>query len=166
MEMLYLFLLILGSNIVPVPVEERLETRWYQLFFVWFSSYMNLLAYVSSDSLFCTATYFRRCFSSSCYWRQTWRRRDRVVQIYRLISQNSLWSLRISIMISPFSFSASTDSRANSDRSPCSRSLDSFSIRNERLLCSDISRHMSGYGRLGTSRPSTQFCIVVVVDHG
>ncbi|KAG2751148.1 cytosine-purine permease [Suillus brevipes Sb2] len=32
-------------GIVPVPAEERLETRWYQLFFVWFSSCMNLLAF-------------------------------------------------------------------------------------------------------------------------
>ncbi|KAG1868500.1 cytosine-purine permease, partial [Suillus subluteus] len=32
-------------GIVPVPAEERLETRWYQLFFVWFSSCMNLLSF-------------------------------------------------------------------------------------------------------------------------
>ncbi|KIK34797.1 hypothetical protein CY34DRAFT_812678 [Suillus luteus UH-Slu-Lm8-n1] len=32
-------------GIVPVPAEERLETRWYQLFFVWFSSCMNLLTF-------------------------------------------------------------------------------------------------------------------------
>ncbi|KAG1868516.1 hypothetical protein F4604DRAFT_1927399 [Suillus subluteus] len=38
-------------GIVPVPVEERLETRWYQLFFVWFSSCMNLLSYGFSTVL-------------------------------------------------------------------------------------------------------------------
>ncbi|KAG1741435.1 cytosine-purine permease [Suillus paluster] len=32
-------------GITPVPAEERLETRWYQMFFVWFSSNMNILAF-------------------------------------------------------------------------------------------------------------------------
>ncbi|KAG1729730.1 cytosine-purine permease [Suillus lakei] len=32
-------------GIAPVPAEERLETRWYQLFFVWFSSCTNILAF-------------------------------------------------------------------------------------------------------------------------
>ncbi|KAG2150826.1 cytosine-purine permease [Suillus clintonianus] len=32
-------------GIAPVPAEERLETRWYQMFFVWFSSNMNILAF-------------------------------------------------------------------------------------------------------------------------
>ncbi|KAG2036001.1 hypothetical protein BDR03DRAFT_961020, partial [Suillus americanus] len=27
-------------GIAPVPAEERLETRWYQMFFVWFSANM------------------------------------------------------------------------------------------------------------------------------
>ncbi|KAG1815188.1 permease for cytosine/purines, uracil, thiamine, allantoin-domain-containing protein [Suillus subaureus] len=29
---------------MPVPAEERLDTRWYQLFFIWFSSCMNILS--------------------------------------------------------------------------------------------------------------------------
>ncbi|KAG2146356.1 cytosine-purine permease [Suillus clintonianus] len=32
-------------GIAPVPAERRLETRWYQLFFVWFSPCMNILAF-------------------------------------------------------------------------------------------------------------------------
>ncbi|KAG0707996.1 cytosine-purine permease [Suillus ampliporus] len=32
-------------GIAPVPVEERLDTRWYQMFFIWFSSIMNILAF-------------------------------------------------------------------------------------------------------------------------
>ncbi|KAG2032588.1 cytosine-purine permease [Suillus americanus] len=32
-------------GIMPVPAEERLETRWYQLFFIWFSSCMNILTF-------------------------------------------------------------------------------------------------------------------------
>jgi NCS1 nucleoside transporter family len=32
-------------GIMPVPAEERLETRWYQLFFIWFSSCMNILSF-------------------------------------------------------------------------------------------------------------------------
>ncbi|KAG2135296.1 hypothetical protein DEU56DRAFT_949253 [Suillus clintonianus] len=32
-------------GIAPVPAEERLETRWYQMFFVWFSSNMNILGF-------------------------------------------------------------------------------------------------------------------------
>ncbi|KAG1820650.1 cytosine-purine permease [Suillus variegatus] len=38
-------------GIAPVPAEERLETRWYQLFFVWFSSSMNILAAVFGPKL-------------------------------------------------------------------------------------------------------------------
>ncbi|KAG1815186.1 cytosine-purine permease [Suillus subaureus] len=30
---------------MPVPAEERLDTRWYQLFFIWFSSCMNILSF-------------------------------------------------------------------------------------------------------------------------
>lgn len=33
-------------SVTPVPVAERVDTRWYQLFFVWFSANMNVLAYV------------------------------------------------------------------------------------------------------------------------
>lgn len=32
-------------GIAPVPAEERLETRWYQMFFVWFSANMNILTF-------------------------------------------------------------------------------------------------------------------------
>ncbi|KAF8434519.1 purine-cytosine permease [Boletus edulis BED1] len=32
-------------GIAPIPVEERTETRWYQMFFVWFSVNMNILAF-------------------------------------------------------------------------------------------------------------------------
>ncbi|KAG2068860.1 hypothetical protein BDR04DRAFT_1232547 [Suillus decipiens] len=32
-------------GIVPVPAEERLDTRWYQLFFIWFSPCMNMAAF-------------------------------------------------------------------------------------------------------------------------
>ncbi|KAG0707997.1 cytosine-purine permease [Suillus ampliporus] len=32
-------------GIAPVPVEERLDTRWYQMFFVWFSANMNILTF-------------------------------------------------------------------------------------------------------------------------
>ncbi|KAG1832307.1 cytosine-purine permease [Suillus subalutaceus] len=32
-------------GIMPVSAEERLETRWYQLFFIWFSSCMNILTF-------------------------------------------------------------------------------------------------------------------------
>ncbi|KAG2135332.1 permease for cytosine/purines, uracil, thiamine, allantoin-domain-containing protein [Suillus clintonianus] len=32
-------------GIAPVPAEARLETRWYQMFFVWFSSNMNILGF-------------------------------------------------------------------------------------------------------------------------
>ncbi|KAF9226335.1 purine-cytosine permease [Gyrodon lividus] len=32
-------------GIAPIPVEERVETRWYQMFFVWFSANMNILTF-------------------------------------------------------------------------------------------------------------------------
>lgn len=32
-------------GIAPIPREERLETRWYQMFFVWFSANMNILSF-------------------------------------------------------------------------------------------------------------------------
>ncbi|KAG2146353.1 permease for cytosine/purines, uracil, thiamine, allantoin-domain-containing protein [Suillus clintonianus] len=32
-------------GVAPVPAEERLETRWYQMFFVWFSASMNILGF-------------------------------------------------------------------------------------------------------------------------
>ncbi|KAG1717870.1 cytosine-purine permease [Suillus lakei] len=32
-------------GVAPVPAEERLETRWYQMFFVWFSGSMNILGF-------------------------------------------------------------------------------------------------------------------------
>lgn len=32
-------------GIAPVPAEERIETRWYQMFFVWFSANMNILTF-------------------------------------------------------------------------------------------------------------------------
>lgn len=35
-----------NGSIAPIPVAERVETRWYQMFFVWFSANMNVLAYV------------------------------------------------------------------------------------------------------------------------
>jgi purine-cytosine permease-like protein len=42
------FLLVTRISIAPVPAEERLETRWYQMFFVWFSANMNILTCVLS----------------------------------------------------------------------------------------------------------------------
>ena len=33
-------------SIAPIPEEARLETRFYQMFFVWFSASMNILTYV------------------------------------------------------------------------------------------------------------------------
>ncbi|KAG9311748.1 cytosine-purine permease [Chiua virens] len=32
-------------GIAPIPVAERVETRWYQMFFVWFSANLNVLAF-------------------------------------------------------------------------------------------------------------------------
>ncbi|KAH0834813.1 cytosine-purine permease [Lanmaoa asiatica] len=32
-------------GIAPIPVAERVDTRWYQMFFVWFSANMNVLAF-------------------------------------------------------------------------------------------------------------------------
>ncbi|KAH7882405.1 cytosine-purine permease, partial [Phlebopus sp. FC_14] len=32
-------------GIAPIPVEGRVDTRWYQMFFVWFSSNMNILTF-------------------------------------------------------------------------------------------------------------------------
>ncbi|KAG2092522.1 cytosine-purine permease [Suillus discolor] len=32
-------------GITPVPAEERIDTRWYQMFFVWFSANMNILTF-------------------------------------------------------------------------------------------------------------------------
>ncbi|KAI6127960.1 cytosine-purine permease [Pisolithus croceorrhizus] len=32
-------------GIAPIPREERLEKRWYQMFFVWFSANMNILSF-------------------------------------------------------------------------------------------------------------------------
>ncbi|KAN0085850.1 Permease for cytosine/purines, uracil, thiamine, allantoin domain containing protein [Tylopilus felleus] len=32
-------------GIAPIPVEERVETRWYQMLFIWFSANMNVLAF-------------------------------------------------------------------------------------------------------------------------
>ncbi|KAG1902473.1 cytosine-purine permease [Suillus fuscotomentosus] len=34
-------------GIAPVPADERLDTRWYQLFFIWFSPCMNILGFSS-----------------------------------------------------------------------------------------------------------------------
>ncbi|KAG2132701.1 permease for cytosine/purines, uracil, thiamine, allantoin-domain-containing protein [Suillus bovinus] len=39
------FLPVTRISIAPIPAEERLETRWYQMFFVWFSSNMNILTF-------------------------------------------------------------------------------------------------------------------------
>ncbi|KAI6040865.1 cytosine-purine permease [Pisolithus marmoratus] len=32
-------------GIAPIPKEERLDTRWYQMFFIWFSANMNILSF-------------------------------------------------------------------------------------------------------------------------
>jgi purine-cytosine permease-like protein len=33
------------SSIAPIPPEERIDTRLYEMFFVWFSANMNILGY-------------------------------------------------------------------------------------------------------------------------
>ncbi|KAI9568123.1 purine-cytosine permease [Boletus coccyginus] len=37
-------------GIAPIPVAQRVETRWYQMFFVWFSANMNVLAFGTGTS--------------------------------------------------------------------------------------------------------------------
>ncbi|EGO29194.1 hypothetical protein SERLADRAFT_359352 [Serpula lacrymans var. lacrymans S7.9] len=38
------------QGIAPVPLEERTDRRWYQMFFVWFSANMNILAFSTGSS--------------------------------------------------------------------------------------------------------------------
>ncbi|KAH7920126.1 hypothetical protein BV22DRAFT_1040204 [Leucogyrophana mollusca] len=38
------------ARITPVPVEARVDTRWYQMFFVWFSGNMNIVIFSGGAS--------------------------------------------------------------------------------------------------------------------
>jgi hypothetical protein len=37
------------ARIVPIPPEQRVDTRLYEMFFVWFSANMNILRYAGTS---------------------------------------------------------------------------------------------------------------------